>query len=1527
MRTPSLDQLEERSDFVPFVLDITSAANPAVIVNGDLSDGLLQAGRFVDVGKKLVQQAVLNAKHDIVLVYNAAEKTLRFGDEVAGVPEDDLGMREDFTKLKIEFAGGRGEQVGPVARLLDIHTVTPKSSGLPDTTMIKLLRELVETKGKKVLLVIEEGQEMFNEKDTITDTAHNAAAFTSVLRTIKERPGSNVVIFDRANGVNGRLAKELPTISMPASTKADVRRILETVIHEEGLLVKAIQLATRTRLSDLCDLVQRHRGPEQGLIQKLIDFKAQQIVKMSGGLLEASLAPVYDNQMALTHSARKYWKGVASRFHLYPNMVQSGQVVVGPPGTGKSIIPKWIAAQVGVPYIKLSDLGTEKYAGVSLQKAKTVFDTIYANKPCVLHIDEMNLVLPKKDEWGSNNDAQVRGYVQDKLADAEFMRGILVIGTSNDPDELDGPMQRSGRFNKRVAMLPPATIQERVTTFKAVWYQLSPCVRHREGAVGTPIPMPDDDFLCFMVKKLPYFVTGSDLYEMIQNSHSLFTDKSTSFRTINEALWFQAINFDKSFKKPKSFDSMVRKSIELHTAYPLKEEGTEEVEEMTESELMYAATQRLMTDMAAIDRGVREGRAQFGAEVQAAEQAFAARQAAMDSVLDAAQSTLRARSTQIDAMASAVEQSKGELLQARQRFEHHQREAEVAMDLQFQKLHALLERAAPQLIERDLSGLRDLLVDVRNLRDAEGPMAAKAGQLRDLTDQYNLLSRTIVAVLKPELIVEINEILTELVGKVKAARAARAQRQVVEASLPDLPSLDRGSGGPSGRGPNRPSQPQPTGIFSRVGAWIGRHRWISGLIGVGAVVGIGALATGKKEDIGKGKLAVAEEELDATLTPDPENSGISHEEYEKAKEIVHRAESFATPPITHPQDVNRAEYLILPNFTDMVMEVIKKSEKPDRKNAKRISGKLWNKIPLMEDKRLKGVISLVMGYNSKNGKREEIYLHIQKTMVEARRLQDLESKDISGITIEDNKDTWKITLSPHHRPSQHSKQEDIQKPLTGYSAMESQLRSIREQFFVIDINAHQGIEMEYREKIKRRDRERMRVENARITIDEYERQNSRKAMPQEREAMPIKEVRRKFIAEEYKSDSYNSPDAGSSKEGRKIEEAPKSDEIRYEFKKNHQSLLKRARSELKPLIIMFAPISELDDKKPIEFLEKNLEALNAFVDHVGPKESEKLIAELKTPQDVTAFVENLPQTMNRYVSVREIPFILPHGIDDEVVKDFFFHSLFFNPKMDSYQKGEVGEYKGNYVGGFSKKGEASFWGSEDIVFDVNNDNNQIWFENFQDYHTWGDNTGRGSLRSDTETAKQHQAIRDYAMASVLETAMDSVLGKTNIVKLGVKTLSEDNGNKVGYEVFIREMSNLGPLIKHIEQKLGEGYKYTVVESTDDSITVMPRGENVENFKIEINDEASIKITQAPEGYLAGFNNDIKSIVRGYHIEAPKYGPNAERGFEWTVHFLCNTILFRILALLAIGVGISRVAEMTRYQVQEEPTRETPDTNM
>lgn len=562
-------KLEHRSDFPDLVLDQLSTAKPVMIIDGNVDDQITVDGELISTIDLLVQRAVEGKKYDFVMIYNAATKDIVFGDEYIDLPAKDLGMKEDFVGLEIMISSDSQNGGNLVAMLFDPKVTKAHSNAEYDNGFFGIVRELIRKyTGKTFLIIIDHADDILPDQDhTHTGASHAPlpSQLEDLVRSLKKGGiDRHIIAVDNKGRIAGSLKSSLPSMSVPHSTESEVREILERSISDPQKLIQATRFAVTLEIDLLLSLVDKAGDDIDKLLSSLIKLRTEKIEKMSGGNLTATISWKTD-EVALSPTAKRYCDDLAENFFSSPGLVSNGVLLAGPPGTGKSVYPQYVAARVGVPFLRMGSLGTDGLADRGTQKLEQVFAAIEANKPCIVLIDEIDMLMPSGNgDYGSDNNNKFRALFQAKIADDAAMSGVLFFGATNHPDNIPTPMTRSGRFGDIIAVLPPQGLSEKMQVFKAVWNQLK-----NSGAIpnSSAFRMENEESLAELLNDLPPYITGGDFKQMIIDAVKMVKRRGSSHASILHALFElkHRLVGGGYIKKGVEFDAMVEAALRRQT--------------------------------------------------------------------------------------------------------------------------------------------------------------------------------------------------------------------------------------------------------------------------------------------------------------------------------------------------------------------------------------------------------------------------------------------------------------------------------------------------------------------------------------------------------------------------------------------------------------------------------------------------------------------------------------------------------------------------------------------------------------------------------------------------------------------------------------------------------------------------------------------------------------------------------------------------------------------------------------------------
>ncbi|WP_324741510.1 ATP-dependent zinc metalloprotease FtsH [Tsuneonella sp. CC-YZS046] len=179
------------------------------------------------------------------------------------------------------------------------------------------------------------------------------------------------------------------------------------------------------------------------------------------------------------------------RFSKLGGQIPKGALLVGSPGTGKTLLARAIAGEAGVPFFTISGSDfVEMFVGVGASRVRDMFEQAKKNAPCIVFIDEIDAVGRHRGHGlGNSNDEreQTLNQLLVEMDGFEANEGIIIIAATNRPDVLDPALLRPGRFDRQVVVpIPDIEGREKILGVHMSKVPLAPDVNARTLARGTP---------------------------------------------------------------------------------------------------------------------------------------------------------------------------------------------------------------------------------------------------------------------------------------------------------------------------------------------------------------------------------------------------------------------------------------------------------------------------------------------------------------------------------------------------------------------------------------------------------------------------------------------------------------------------------------------------------------------------------------------------------------------------------------------------------------------------------------------------------------------------------------------------------------------------------------------------------------------------------------------------------------------------------------------------------------------------------
>ena len=296
-------------------------------------------------------------------------------------------------------------------------------------------------------------------------------------------------------------------------------------------------------------MMEKAGGP-QSMMFNMGGSKARVYVKSSDGIKFSDVEGVDEAEESLQeivdylHDPAKYREIGAQ--------MPKGVLLVGPPGTGKTMLAKAVAGEADVPFFSISGSEfVEMFVGMGASKVRDLFKQAKEKAPCIVFIDEIDAIGQKRNSGamgGNDEREQTLNQLLTEMDGFEGNSGVMILAATNRPESLDPALTRPGRFDRRVPVeLPDLQGREAILKVHAKKIRIADDVdfnkvaRMASGASGAELANIVNEAALRAVRDGRKFATQADLEESIevviagyQKKNAILTDKEKKLVAYHE---------------------------------------------------------------------------------------------------------------------------------------------------------------------------------------------------------------------------------------------------------------------------------------------------------------------------------------------------------------------------------------------------------------------------------------------------------------------------------------------------------------------------------------------------------------------------------------------------------------------------------------------------------------------------------------------------------------------------------------------------------------------------------------------------------------------------------------------------------------------------------------------------------------------------------------------------------------------------------------------------------------------------------
>ncbi|MFA6376118.1 MAG: ATP-binding protein [Candidatus Paceibacterota bacterium] len=447
--------------------------------SGNIADLFPLGNEFVTLRQFWARQL---AGRDIVVFWDKSAGFV-FADEILGIKaaNGQLPMREKF---KAAVGLNQQQQAGSVANLLGGLAGNGANGALPtDPEQAFGLLEKLLSQGKpeerKAAVVIEYVESVITETDYASFPAVTLQRWASLDSPLKGT-GNPVILIERNPERTSSVVKHddssVVRIHIPRPNRVELEAFIRHTLKANGVkLADGIKieilanLCAGLRCKDFDDFIMRSLESGEPISDQFIWSKKIELIEsQSGGVLQVVRPKHGFEAIGGLEYVKSALKVQIEKLRAGSKDCDKGWILMGPPGTGKTIIAEALAKESGVNFVMLGNV-LSKYVGDSERNMNLAIDIARAMAPTIIFIDEAAEAIGNGEGYNGDSgvSSRVRGKLQNVMGDDSARGQLFFMLATNYPNRLAPAVMREGRMDKRVPLLVP-DITGREAIFRAL---------------------------------------------------------------------------------------------------------------------------------------------------------------------------------------------------------------------------------------------------------------------------------------------------------------------------------------------------------------------------------------------------------------------------------------------------------------------------------------------------------------------------------------------------------------------------------------------------------------------------------------------------------------------------------------------------------------------------------------------------------------------------------------------------------------------------------------------------------------------------------------------------------------------------------------------------------------------------------------------------------------------------------------------------------------------------------------------------